>query len=221
MTARAIYQRLYDINGKPCGSRQYRCIYCGGAAQCFDHVIPKKKGGADSEDNLVPACTACNTAKSDRTLDYFLRDFPLVLRRVRLTLAGEHHNYMIDTEATCGVPGMFYVRIGEEPSARFCAPPNRHRHHIYHWVESSRGSVEIFRWDDENGPDGTWCIHGNNKQFTPCWLHALGYSYLRPVQDERLLLLTSDMYAKKDEIGTQSRPFDMLTSGKGDERIPG
>jgi 5-methylcytosine-specific restriction endonuclease McrA len=33
----------------------------------IDHVIPKSKGGDDSMDNLVLACTACNGAKGNRT----------------------------------------------------------------------------------------------------------------------------------------------------------
>lgn len=40
------------------------CTYCGGAADCWDHVVPKHIGGGDELTNLVPACTPCNSRKS-------------------------------------------------------------------------------------------------------------------------------------------------------------
>ncbi len=47
----------------------YRCQYCGkkGKKMTIDHVIPKKRGGKDSWDNLVCACPECNTKKGNRT----------------------------------------------------------------------------------------------------------------------------------------------------------
>ena len=40
-----------------------RCLYCGGAADSIDHVIPRLAGGPDAADNLIPACKACNSSK--------------------------------------------------------------------------------------------------------------------------------------------------------------
>lgn len=47
----------------------YRCGYCGRGdlPLTVDHIIPKAKGGADSWENLVCACTSCNNKKGDRT----------------------------------------------------------------------------------------------------------------------------------------------------------
>lgn len=44
------------------------CAYCGGTAARLtaDHLIPKSAGGADSVDNIVPACEECNSEKGDR-----------------------------------------------------------------------------------------------------------------------------------------------------------
>jgi 5-methylcytosine-specific restriction endonuclease McrA len=49
----------------------YKCGYCGrGDLQLtIDHVIPKAKGGTDSWENLITACTLCNNKKGDRTPD--------------------------------------------------------------------------------------------------------------------------------------------------------
>ncbi len=45
-----------------------RCLYCGSREKLtIDHVIPKSRGGADSWENLVSACTGCNHRKGNRT----------------------------------------------------------------------------------------------------------------------------------------------------------
>lgn len=48
---------------------RYRCVYCGRGdiLLTVDHIIPKAKGGDDSWENLVCACTKCNNRKGDRT----------------------------------------------------------------------------------------------------------------------------------------------------------
>jgi 5-methylcytosine-specific restriction endonuclease McrA len=47
----------------------FRCAYCGRGdlRLTVDHVIPKAKGGQDSWENLVCACTVCNNKKGDGT----------------------------------------------------------------------------------------------------------------------------------------------------------
>jgi 5-methylcytosine-specific restriction endonuclease McrA len=47
----------------------FKCAYCGRSdlPLTIDHVIPKSKGGTDSWENLVCACTNCNNRKGDRT----------------------------------------------------------------------------------------------------------------------------------------------------------
>ncbi len=45
-----------------------RCLYCGSREKLtIDHVIPKSRGGDDSWENLVSACTGCNHRKGNRT----------------------------------------------------------------------------------------------------------------------------------------------------------
>lgn len=47
----------------------YKCAYCGRSDLMLtvDHVIPKARGGTDTWENLVTACTKCNNVKGDRT----------------------------------------------------------------------------------------------------------------------------------------------------------
>jgi 5-methylcytosine-specific restriction endonuclease McrA len=49
----------------------YKCAYCGRAdlPLTIDHIVPKAKGGLDSWENLICACTSCNNKKGDRTPD--------------------------------------------------------------------------------------------------------------------------------------------------------
>jgi 5-methylcytosine-specific restriction endonuclease McrA len=50
------------------------CVYCGGVAAHVDHVRPLSQGGAECEDNLVPACQGCNLSKGDRLLTAWLAE---------------------------------------------------------------------------------------------------------------------------------------------------
>jgi 5-methylcytosine-specific restriction endonuclease McrA len=47
----------------------YKCTYCGRSdiPLTVDHVVPKARGGDDSWENLITACTICNNKKGDRT----------------------------------------------------------------------------------------------------------------------------------------------------------
>ena len=46
-----------------------RCQYCGSQAglMTIDHVVPRVRGGGDTWENLVCACTHCNTKKGNKT----------------------------------------------------------------------------------------------------------------------------------------------------------
>lgn len=52
-----------------CERWDFSCAYCndkpGRSGLQIDHLIPRARGGSDDEDNLVPACVACNQGKSD------------------------------------------------------------------------------------------------------------------------------------------------------------
>ena len=45
----------------------YTCQYCGSTKHLtLDHVIPRSKGGQHTWDNVVTACSKCNSIKGDR-----------------------------------------------------------------------------------------------------------------------------------------------------------
>ena len=43
------------------------CAFCGKKGETVDHVLPKSRGGRDTWENLVAACSKCNNNKGDRT----------------------------------------------------------------------------------------------------------------------------------------------------------
>jgi 5-methylcytosine-specific restriction endonuclease McrA len=48
---------------------QWTCHYCNGVANTADHIIPISSGIVNhSLDNLLPACTKCNSSKNGKTL---------------------------------------------------------------------------------------------------------------------------------------------------------
>ena len=49
----------------------FTCQYCSkkSNSMTIDHVIPKNKGGKDRWDNLVAACSKCNTKKGNNLLE--------------------------------------------------------------------------------------------------------------------------------------------------------
>ena len=52
---------------------RFRCQYCGQRKKMreltFDHLIPRKCGGATKWENIVTACVPCNARKGCRTTD--------------------------------------------------------------------------------------------------------------------------------------------------------
>lgn len=46
----------------------YSCQYCGAAKNLtLDHLLPRSRGGETAWQNLVTACSRCNSRKGDRT----------------------------------------------------------------------------------------------------------------------------------------------------------
>jgi 5-methylcytosine-specific restriction endonuclease McrA len=50
----------------------FTCQYCNkpGAPLTLDHIIPRNRDGTDTWENLVAACTRCNTRKGDTLLKH-------------------------------------------------------------------------------------------------------------------------------------------------------
>lgn len=61
---------IYDLYG-------HKCFYCDSTDNLtMDHVVPLNGGGPHCQDNLVPACSKCNSSKSDRLLLEWFRAQP-------------------------------------------------------------------------------------------------------------------------------------------------
>ncbi len=70
------------------------CCYCGSRVRLSaDHLIPTKRGGANTGDNLVWACRSCNSSKCARDALEWLAERnqfpPILLLRRYLKLAVE------------------------------------------------------------------------------------------------------------------------------------
>lgn len=54
---------------------EYKCQYCGTQFDVedltLDHVFPASRGGKKSWENIVTACTWCNSKKADKSLEQF------------------------------------------------------------------------------------------------------------------------------------------------------
>lgn len=52
----------------------FTCAYCGLKTKdiTLDHVLPKKFGGTNNSNNLVPSCLSCNQLKGDLLLTEFI-----------------------------------------------------------------------------------------------------------------------------------------------------
>lgn len=55
------------------GQHGWFCHYCFTTeALTADHILPVSQGGSDHADNLVPACSTCNSSRRNRDYDEFI-----------------------------------------------------------------------------------------------------------------------------------------------------
>ncbi len=65
---RVPYKRIMISRKNVLRRDRFRCQYCGSRDRLtIDHVMPKSRGGRDTWENLVAACTPCNNRKGSRT----------------------------------------------------------------------------------------------------------------------------------------------------------
>jgi len=61
---------LYPTRGLIYKRDKNKCQYCGSTKSLtIDHIIPKSKGGEETWENLVVACSPCNVKKGDKLLE--------------------------------------------------------------------------------------------------------------------------------------------------------
>lgn len=72
--------RVYNMYGG-------RCAYCGRPIRYedmqVDHMVPMYNGGADIEENYVPACRMCNHYKSTYTVEKLRERLGMLQERLR------------------------------------------------------------------------------------------------------------------------------------------
>lgn len=68
---------------------KHRCVYCGKGAQGYDHKIAISRGGTNHASNLAPACTRCNSRKSNRTPEEFRAYLGFVDRKMPVVFWNE------------------------------------------------------------------------------------------------------------------------------------
>jgi len=61
--ARSKKQSLIKENGKFCGYCKKKC-----KKLTIDHIVPISKGGLSNRNNLMLACSECNTAKANKEI---------------------------------------------------------------------------------------------------------------------------------------------------------
>jgi 5-methylcytosine-specific restriction endonuclease McrA len=61
-----------------------KCAYCGkeNVPLQIDHIVPKAAGGSDRASNLTLACGRCNQAKGSLPVQEFLKNKPVVLKKI-------------------------------------------------------------------------------------------------------------------------------------------
>lgn len=62
------FEELEDVSEKANGVCHYCQVHFGRSALTVDHVVPLVRGGTNTADNIVMACSACNMSKNDRQL---------------------------------------------------------------------------------------------------------------------------------------------------------
>lgn len=82
----------------------YRCQYCGkdGLASLdnwhdctIDHVMPRKHGGSNDDDNLVTCCGYCNAIKGQRQFGSVEEARDFIMRR-REELEGDYKEVLAE-----------------------------------------------------------------------------------------------------------------------------
>jgi hypothetical protein len=63
-----------------------KCWFCGQPAETVDHAKPRSRQGTNKDDNLLPACFACNNLKSDCTVAEFRRIVRVLICRKLFTM---------------------------------------------------------------------------------------------------------------------------------------
>lgn len=69
----------------------YTCAYCGEYGYTVDHIIPKCREGSSRWDNLITACSKCNSKKDDKLLSELGWELLFEPRPIKLSSLYKEH----------------------------------------------------------------------------------------------------------------------------------
>lgn len=70
--------------------KQLVCRYCRRQFDEYylektkDHIVPVSRGGLDKKENRVPCCKECNTWKDDKSLENWLKEIRLMVKKEKV-----------------------------------------------------------------------------------------------------------------------------------------
>lgn len=75
----------YEVKQYLLEKYQYQCVYCQKKNVPFEkeHVVPKSRGGSNRISNLVLSCRECNQKKDNLTIEEYLKNKPVLLRKIK------------------------------------------------------------------------------------------------------------------------------------------
>ena len=87
----------YEVKEYLLEKYKYSCVYCGKKNVYLEkeHVVPRSRGGSNRISNLVLSCRKCNEQKDNATIDEFLKDNKILLRKIK----GQLKNSLRDVAA--------------------------------------------------------------------------------------------------------------------------
>ena len=97
----------------------WRCVFCGGAHGCMEHVVPLSLGGGTTAANCVPCCLDCNALRNE-----VVEGVKGVLAKALLT----RHVGLLVAAADVVVPvgeGAWHAKPVQSRQARTIAPSGR------------------------------------------------------------------------------------------------
>jgi hypothetical protein len=88
------------------------CRYCGvgvesGIILTLDHVVPVSDGGTNRTDNLITACSPCNSRRGAMSIDVWCKSIGIDVESIYCQLALDTTPYRIEAESLIARRGSY------------------------------------------------------------------------------------------------------------------
>lgn len=136
---------------------KYMCAYCGRKGDTVDHIIPKSKGGDESDDNLVACCKRCNMEKNNRTPEDAGMTFWKGFTRLKLQSDTNGDTNITPPSTTTSTTTTNKLPKGNS-SAKPSLPPCPHQKIIdlYHQKLPSLSNIKVWDKKSESNLRARW-----------------------------------------------------------------